>query len=254
MNGQIDLRLDHLVPADDASNYAYAGVWVSDLTLLVEHHARRDDSRSYLAAHDGSVTWGTPSDPQVIAIIIERDHAEGTFTFESTYHASLAFAQNWLIEQGCPPEGAAKVPDDSMKPADDLTVQVELQISTSGSQYDVLGTYTSDYDPCEAWTLTRDSRASDLPVRLFLDEGDFTTNSYTMREGAFADEESARRWLSSRDTPLPQPPEYRGDAVALRTHAALARSVGTTATPQADFFAAPHTPEAGQRQGQGRLL
>ena len=123
-----------------------------------------------------------------------------------------------------------------MRPADDLTTQVEQQLRMSGGRYEVLDSYTSDYDPCETWTLTRDSQAAEDPVRLFLEEGDYESFTYTMREGAFPDEASARQWLDDRDDLLPLPPDSRGEAGTLRARAALSRSAAvpavTTASPE----------------------
>ncbi|MFD5030269.1 glycosyl hydrolase [Streptomyces sp. NPDC058405] len=232
MSNELDLRLDDFEPADADSEYAEQGIWYGELTVLAEHHTTPNGSHSYVVAHDGSVTWGTPSDPQIAAIKVTRDLSLNTFTFESTYHATVSFAQNWLIEHGCPSEQIAQVGEDFMKPADDLTVRIEQQIRESGARYEVLDSQTSDYDPCETWTVTRDSNAAQAPIRVFLEEGDNDAHTYTMREGAFADEDAARHWLDDRSSPLP-PPEYRGDGAALRTRAALTRSTSPSAIPKA---------------------
>ncbi|MFD4815008.1 glycosyl hydrolase, partial [Streptomyces sp. NPDC058418] len=112
-------------------------------------------------------------------------------------------------------------------------VRIEQQIRESGARYEVLDSQTSDYDPCETWTVTRDSNAAQAPIRVFLEEGDNDAHTYTMREGAFADEDAARHWLDDRSSPLPPPPEYRGDGAALRTRAALTRSTSPSAIPKA---------------------
>lgn len=255
MSDVLDFHLDDLWPANSASENAEQQSWGGDLTVLAEHHTTPHGSHSYVVAHDGSVTWGVPGEPQVSAIKVARNLSLNTFTFEMAYHATVAFAQNWLIERGCPPERIARTGEDFMQPADDLTVLIEQQIRESGTRYRVLDSQTSDYDPCETWTVTRDSSAAQAPIRVFLEEGDFAAHTYTMREGAFADEFAAQHWLDDRSTALPQPPEYRGDAAALRTRAALTRSAGASAITKAGLDA-PSPPSAGtaQRPSPGRSM
>ncbi|MGQ4729340.1 glycosyl hydrolase [Streptomyces sp. Ju416(a)] len=255
MNTELDFRLDDLVPADADSEYAEQQLWSGDLTVLTEHHTAPHGSHSYVVAHDGSVTWGVPGEPQVAAIKVARNLSLSTFTMETTYHATVPFAQNWLIEQGCPPEQMAEVGAEGATPADDLTVRIEAQIRESGTRYEVIDTDTSDYDPCEAWTLTRDPDTVQEPIRLFLQEWDINAHTYTLREGTFPDEETALRWLDDRSTPLPQPPDHLGEAAALRTRAALARSAGSSEIPKTASDA--HQSAAAvpvQRSVQGRLL
>lgn len=255
MNTELDFRLDDLGPADADSEYAEEHFWSGDLTVLTEHHTTPHGSDSYVIAHDRSVTWGVPGEPQVVAIKVARNLSLNTFTMETAYHATIPFAQNWLIKRGCPPEQIAEVGAEFSTPADDLTVRIEAQIRESGARYEVIESQTSDYDPCEAWTLTRDSDAVQAPIRLFLEEGSSYIPTYTLREGAFPDEETALRWLDDRSTPLPQPPDHLGEAAALRTRAALARSAGSSQTPKTASDA--HQSAAAvpvPRSMQGRLL
>ncbi|WP_433855470.1 glycosyl hydrolase [Streptomyces kronopolitis] len=244
MSDVLDFHLDDLVAANADSEYVEQRFWSGDLMVLAEHHTTADDSHSYVVAHDGSITWGIPGKPQVAAFKVSRDPILNTFTVEASYHATVPFAQNWLIEHGCPPERIARVGDGFMTPADNLTVQVEQQIRESGSRYEVLDSQTWDIDLCETWTLTHDSHADQVPVRVFLEEGNRDARTYTMREGAFADEVTARHWLGDRSSQLPCPPEFRGEATALRTRAAFARSGGASAMPKAGVDA-HRTPPAG---------
>ncbi|MFD7070605.1 glycosyl hydrolase [Streptomyces sp. NPDC059913] len=244
MNDAFDFGLAELVPADDASADAAESFWSGDLTALSHHHTMPNGSHSFVVAHDRSVTWGTPGAPQVMAIAVARDLGRSTFTLETSYHATVPFAQNWLVEHGCPPAKIAQIAKGFVTPADDLTLQIEQQIRESGTRYEVVDSYSTDFDPCETWTLTRDSQASQVPVRLFHEEWDHDAGTYTMREGAFADVSAARSWLDDRDGPLPEPPEYHhasGAVLRARTRAALARSAGTSAMPKTD---APLTPAA----------
>ncbi|WP_328946399.1 glycosyl hydrolase [Streptomyces sp. NBC_00250] len=253
-----DFDLDELAPADAASEEAVERFWSGDLTALSQHHTTPNGSHSFVVAHDRSVTWGAPGEPQVMAIAVARDLTRFTFTLETSYHATMSFAQNWLVERGCPPEKIAKVHGGFAKPADDLTAWVERQIRESGGRYEVLDNHTSDSDPNESWTLTRDSRAAEAPIRVFHEEWDQDADTYTMREGAFADVDVARSWLDDRSSPLPEPPEYRDDNGAVVrarvARIALARSASVSA-PKASLDS-PRTPPAGpvQRPVQGRLL
>jgi len=252
---ELDFRLDAFEPADTASERAEEAFWPGDLTVLAKHHTTPHGSHSFVVAHDRSITWGIPGEPQVAAIMVARDLSLNTFTFESSHHATVAFAQNWLIERGCPPEQITQVGGDFMKPADDLTVRIEQQIRESGTRYEVLSSQTSDFDPCETWTLTRDSSATQAPIRVFLEEGDPDAHTYTMREGAFADEDAAQHWLDDRTSPLPQPPEYRDEAAALRAGIALTRSAGVSALSKTglDAHHAPPT-ETARQQGSRRSM
>ncbi|WP_370410848.1 glycosyl hydrolase [Streptomyces fradiae] len=254
-----DFDLDELAPADPASAEAVERFWSGDLRALTRHHITPDGSHGFVVAHDQSITWGAPGEPEIMAIAVTRDLTRFTFTLETSYHATVPFAQAWLIERGCPPEKIAKLYGDVVKPADDLTVQVERQIRESGTRYEVLDTHTSDFDPSETWTLTRDSRAAEAPIRVFHEEWGQGADTYTMREGAFADVGAAHAWLDDRSGPLPEPPEYsdhNGAVVRARVaRIALARSAGASAAPKADL-GAPRTPSAepGRRPSQGRPM
>ncbi|NEA75440.1 glycosyl hydrolase [Streptomyces sp. So13.3] len=251
MKRDTDFGLAAFYPADSESARGRTHIRASDLTVLAEHHTDGTRSQSFLVAHDGSVTWGVPGEPQLVAIKIERDLDERMYTFETASHACIPFAQNWLIERGCPPASIAQG-DGFLAPADDLTIRVEEQIRASADRYELLDSQCWD-DPCESWTLVRDSSAAQAPIRVFLDTGDLVTTTYTMREGAFPDEHAARDWLDERDGPLPDPPEYHGDAAALRAGAALSRSTGPVMDPQAGL-ATRSRPTAGPRPAPGRSL
>ncbi|MFF6835758.1 glycosyl hydrolase [Streptomyces sp. NPDC012438] len=254
-----DFDLDELAPADAASEEALERFWSGDLTALSQHHTTPNGSHSFVIAHDQSATWGIPGAPQVMAIAVARDLTRFTYTLETSHHATVSFAQAWLVERGCPPAKIAKIHGGSLKPADDLTVWVERQIRESGIRYEVLDNHTSDSDPCETWTLTRDSRADEAPIRVFHEEWDNDAGTYTMREGAFADVGAARTWLDDRSGPLPEPPEYSDDNGAVVrarvARIALARSTGASAAPKAGHDV-PRTPPAApaQRPGQGWLM
>lgn len=255
MTAELDFGLNGFQPADIDSAQAEHGLWAGDLRVLAEHHTAPDGSHSYVVAFDESATWGVPGAPQLVAVSLARDLDRRTFTLETACHASLPFAQNWLIERGCPPDQITTVDGDFMKAAEDLTLRVEQKIRDAGQRYEVLDTQTWDYDPCETWTMARDTLAAQDPIRVFLEEGNPEAFTYTVREGAFADEDTAQDWLDSRSSPLPQPPEDRGNADGPRTAAALIRSAGTAPATACglDRDPMPSTVTA-QRPGQGRSL
>ncbi|MGQ4352898.1 hypothetical protein [Streptomyces drozdowiczii] len=109
----------------------------------------------------------------------------------------------------------------------------------------------------EAWTLSRNFAADQAPIRGFLEEGDFGTRSYTMREGASADIGAARTWLDERSGPLPEPPEYgdhNGAVVRAQiARIAPARSSGASTAPKTDLDG-PRTAPVQRPAQQGRLL
>ena len=103
--------------------------------------------------------------------------------------------------------------------------------------------------------MTCDTLASQDPIRVFLEEGNPDAFTYTVREGAFADEDTARDWLDDRNSPLPQPPEDRGNTNSPRTRAALSRSVGTARATACGLDRGPvPSTVTTQRPGQGRSL
>lgn len=248
MTAEPDFALDDL-----DSEQAESLLWAGDLKVLAKYHTAPHGSHSYVVAHDTSATWGVPGAPQVAAIKVARNLSLGTFTMESEYHASVPFAQAWLIERGCPPERIALVEGDFAEAADEQSLRVQQMIRDGGQRYDVIDTWTWDNDPCENWTLVRDSSAAEKPVRVFLEVVDPETATYTVREGGFPDEDTARDWLEDRSSPLPQAPEDHLDADAVRTRVALARSTGAPHTTACglDTLPAPSTSTA-QRPGPGR--
>ncbi|GHD48789.1 glycosyl hydrolase [Streptomyces mirabilis] len=255
MSNELDFHLDDFEPADTDSEDAPRLFRHGDLTVLAEHHTTPHHSHSFVVAHDRSAASGVPGAPQIVAIKVARDFSQRTFTFEAAYHAALPFAQNWLIEHGCPPDRIAQVRGDFINPTDDLTLWLDRQIRESGARYEVIGSGTSDSYPCETWTLTRDSSAAQAPIRVFFEEDNREARTYTIREGAFDDEAAARHWLADRSSPLPQPPDYRGEAASRLARAALYRSAGASAIPKAGPDTR-HAPSAGtaQRPNRGKPL
>ncbi|MER5183260.1 glycosyl hydrolase [Streptomyces sp. NPDC002896] len=225
MRGEIDFRLDGLVPADPVSARSVRSVFSGDLHPVVEHHNGGDDqSESYLLAYDESAAWGVPGEPQLRAIKITRDSRDGLFTFEAESHALAALGMNWLIERGCPLEVIIQPAEGLLRPADDETMQLEARLADSKGRYRIRDTWTEDGGDAESHVISEDVQAMALPVRVFLEEPDFGAGTYRLREGAFPSFEAAGSWLRERNGPLPAAPEQ--DLSARRAAQARGRSTG----------------------------
>ncbi|MGW3185046.1 glycosyl hydrolase [Kitasatospora sp. NPDC001119] len=245
-----DFDLGGLSPADERSGLLRDIAGESDLDFLARHDV---GDRSYLLAFDNGAAWGPGrSLPDLFTFDVRRDQAEGTFALDGAAHANVAFAQKWLAERGCPP--AAMTVDGDLIGADELTYRIENQIHSAGERYDLIDLTAARESPGEAWTLVTDRNAAELPVRLFIEHSDAEQNTYTIREGAFPDRAGAEAWLAARNTPLPEPPEYRNGADALRTRAALARSAAPTAPGVAEIVAAAPAAAALAQPDRGRSL
>ncbi|WP_441245276.1 glycosyl hydrolase [Kitasatospora sp. McL0602] len=233
----LDFQLDDLEPADDHAAEVYDRTWVDDFTLI----SRQDvGERSFIVAFDAAATWDIPNTANIVSFDVVRDSSQSRFSMHRAGHATVAFAQRWLVNRGCPPDALAPVID-VPTPADELTVRVEDRIRRSGTRLEVVDYQVIDGGDVEGWSIAVDRQDKELPVRLFLESVQPDQFTYTVREGAFADHAAAEDWLEKRSTPLPKAPEYRLDAEALRTSAALSR---TTALPVAASTTAnaPATP------------
>ncbi|WP_269858015.1 hypothetical protein [Streptomyces sp. RPT161] len=237
MNTTPDYRLEGFEPTDDdvAEDFSFVTLYDDSLVAVAEHHSS-DGRDTYLVLYDNSAQWGAPGTPAYIAMHVKREVGQRSFRFDSTPVALVPLAQRWLIERGCPAEAIEVSHANSPKPKDELTQQLEERLKSSGNRYEVLDHNT--YNPgrfdfgTETWVLVHDSHldSAEQPYRVFLEEVSADLSGYTVREGAFADEDAAEEWLWNRDTPLPRPVEAtRG--TTHRAQAALARS--TTEIPAA---------------------
>jgi hypothetical protein len=254
-----DFRLDGFAAADAESSQTHSGAWDGDITVLSEHHhTLGTDSVSYYAAydHNGLPTAGDGA-PQITTLLVIRDLARSTYTMRAEYHAILPFAQAWLVERGCPQDVFDRGSRGVTRPADELTALIGDRIRTSGNRYKVLDIWTHYAQDSglagERGTLARDTFVRRIPIRIFL-EHHGANGTYTLREGAFPDQDTARDWLSNRSSPLPPAPEVRRDAESVRTGVALARSGGARRTACGlDTLVAPST-SAVHKPGSGRSL
>ncbi|MFD8783791.1 glycosyl hydrolase [Kitasatospora sp. NPDC059599] len=230
----LDFHLDGLKPADESPGYAYNHPWENDFQLISRHDV---GERSFIIAFDKTATWDYPNKANIVSFDIDRDSSRGLFSMHREQHATFVFAQNWLINRSCPPNALAPV-FEIPRPADELSLRVEDRIRRSGESLEVADYRVIDSSDTEGWSIAVDSQAKELPVRLFLETLQPDQFTYTVREGAFADHSAADYWLEHRSAPLPEPPEYRRDADALRTSAALARSTTVPAVTAAGVLAA----------------
>lgn len=183
---------------------------------LAEHHT--DDGRhSYYVLHDGSVTWGVPGEPQIVALHVQRDPGTRTFRFQHTELPLPAMAQSWLIARGCPQEDIHLLPGMGAPPADDATKALETRLMSDGDHFAFLTSYTDDTsDSPQVTVLLRalDEREPQ-PFRVLLEEVDTDAWTHTLREGGFASFEAATVWWEKRwsgeDIPLPAAQPARRD-------------------------------------------
>ncbi|MFF4820769.1 glycosyl hydrolase [Kitasatospora sp. NPDC001309] len=246
----LDFRLDGLKPADESPGHAYNYPWEKDFQLISHHDV---GERSFIIAFDKTATWDYPNKANIVSFDVDRDSSRGMFSMHRDGHATFAFAQSWLVNRGCPPDKLAPI-FDVPRPADALSVRVEDRIRLAGESLKVADYQVIDDSDTEGWSVAVDSQAEELPVRVFLETLQPDQFTYTVREGAFADHAAADDWLEHRSTPLPEPPEYRRDAEALRTSAALARSTTAPAVTAADVLAAAPAAAAVTQPDRGRSL
>ncbi|MEV3857556.1 hypothetical protein AB0J38_24915 [Streptomyces sp. NPDC050095] len=217
-----DYRIDGYRAATDEVEDDFVQATLDEDTFveLAVHHS--DDDHTYMVFFDGSATWDIPGTSAYRALHITRDVAARTFTFAASVHPTVPFAQNWLIQRGCPANQIDVTNPDGPRPADADTSRLEQQLRTSGTRYRIIDTYTHDpvpgHDGGQTWILTQDQDpvAHAAPYRLFVEETTLTSHQYTLREGAFTTVEEARRWLNDPTTPLPPAPPSPANATARR--------------------------------------
>lgn len=199
-----DFRVGGLTPASPSTKQILAGLSAVELSTVVDHHT---DLASYLLLYDTTATWDDPK-PQIRAVAVYRFPQYGTFALDTASHTGIAFAQRWLADRGAPLDAISVIGNDHARPIDTATERVEDKIRAESGRYELVQVFHEDLDDtCDAWTLVRDRAAAQAPVRVFLQQGDLEERTYTLREGAFPDTESALAWLGDRTTPLPFPPE-----------------------------------------------
>lgn len=236
-----DLRIAGYAPAGPPTAQALASLTTGDRRTVIDHHT---DTASYLLLYDTTATWDDPK-PQVRTVAVHRSPQNRTFTLDTATHTTFAFAQRWLADRGAALDAISVTGNPHARPADAASEQVEDKIRASGTRYELLQVFHEDLDDtCDAWTLVRDRTAQHAPTRAFLQQGDLEERTYTLREGAFPDEDTALAWLADRTTPLPavprQPPTHRTTAV--RSRSALPHNAAPTTQPVPSPSAQPPNP------------
>ncbi|WP_411140963.1 hypothetical protein [Streptomyces sp. x-80] len=212
---EIDFRLDGYDPATaHVEKHFWQSIEINrdTFTALAEHHTD-GDRHSYYVIHDGSVTWGIPGEPPLVALHLHRDTQDRTFRFQ---HATLplpSMAQSWLIARGCPPDAIGLRPGMTTA-ADDATRALEQRLmSDRGDHFALLHSHTDDTsaNPQTTVLLRATDERTPLPFRILLEEADLGNGTHTLREGGFATAEAAsewwENWWAGEDTPaLTAPP------------------------------------------------
>ncbi|PIM71262.1 hypothetical protein CTU88_14095 [Streptomyces sp. JV178] len=200
---ELDFRLDDFEAADERTEEAFWHAIEIDqdmLTALAEHHTP-DGSQSYCVLHNGTVTWGIPGEPQIVALHLQRDMERRTFRFEHAQLPLPAMAQSWLIHRGCSPDAIGLMPGMGTAPADETTRALEQRLMGDGDHFALLHSYTRD-DPDDDVTTVVVLRALDerspAPFRVLHEELDTDAGTHTLREGGFATVAEALQWCDNR--------------------------------------------------------
>lgn len=176
-----------------------------EYVLLAGHH---EGDSSFAVLFDSSATWDIPGTADVVAVHVVRNPMWRTFDFDTAALPVVGLAQQWLVARGCPPEAIVLPPENASQPADQQSTELETHLRTSPGRYTLVDHYTNGGGRFESWAMLRDTHpeSADAPVRLFIESADIRAGTYTLRQGAFADEDAAREWLDERTGPLPPAP------------------------------------------------
>ncbi len=212
-----DYRLEGFQPADPASGDEFDVLTLSDdtFTSLAWHHDR-DGVASYWIFHDCSATWGLPGAAELVALCVVRDPATRTFRFSYSSEPILPLAQRFLISCGAPSRALEmRQAQRFAQPADQDTTWLERQLRYSHHRYEVLEHYThgpvsaTDGTSIRVLVHDRDMHHAHQPYRLFLETTTPDFSTYTLRQGAFTDQDAVEawldRWYADPSTALPDP-------------------------------------------------
>lgn len=226
---QVDFRLDGFEPADVRTERDFRHTFELDqdlLTVLAEHHTP-DGVQSYYVLHNSALTWAVPSTSGLLALHLQRDTEQETFSFE---HAELplpAMAQSWLIQRGCPREAIALHPDTGTRPADEDTRALEQRLVDDGDRFSLVHSYTLDEaDEVTTLVVLRARDESDpARFRVLQEEAHLQAGTHSLREGGFTTLTKALDWCNAH---------IEGEAVTLPPVPKTApskRPATTVATP-----------------------
>ncbi|GJF32624.1 hypothetical protein KNE206_53240 [Kitasatospora sp. NE20-6] len=206
----VDFGIDDLEPADSATehNADYLSVIGPELTLLSQqtttnpHTALLKDG--YYVAFDTAHMWNDMSGrSSLIAVHTEQDFGAGTFRVEFMSHALIGLAEQWLVDRGADPDAFTR--DSVITAADEETTRLEEMLRGSGGRFTAHDDYTHAAEPYDVWVIATDTLAqgSEMPVRVFHEQRQVDTDTYTLREGHFPSIEEALEWTKDPNAPLP---------------------------------------------------
>lgn len=193
--------------ADAGSALGAQHLWLSgiEIRLLTEHHV--GDHRYFLLTE--YEPFGHPGDDEILALHVIIAPIAQTFATRGNWNATLAFAQRWLVAEGCPAERtvlSGKYPH--VRNADGVSQGINRRIRDSGSRYRVLGTYThNDHPLTETWTITEDTLANpgNDPVHVFRETFHSGDGTYRIRDVPCADFRAAAGWKRMHTCATPRP-------------------------------------------------
>lgn len=204
-----DFRLDGFDPANETVGEEFWDHIESEhqeLRALSAHHSP-DGTRSFYVIYNGAVTWGIPGEPQLVALLLERDLSTKLYRFEHDTLPLPELAQAFLIARGCPAEAIALPPGMGTQPADPATVALQQRVVKDADRFVLRASHTDDsYPKAEIVVLLEavDERV-EKPFRVLLQQADLDNFTHTLREGTFETCEAAVDWMEDRSTPLPAP-------------------------------------------------
>lgn len=198
---QLDFELDDFDADEEMYLAFYRQVAVREdmLVPLAAHHTP-NGAHSYYVLFDRTATWGHPGMAQLLAVHLQRDREERTFTFEQAAMPLAAMAQSWLIHRGCPQSAIGLDPELEPPPADEATRALERRLAGDGDHYAMGYSFTCD-DPDDMVTVVAlralDERAPS-PFRVVVEEVDTDAWTHTLREGGFDTVGEALQWCDDR--------------------------------------------------------
>jgi len=251
----LDFTLPGFSPADNRSRHR------QDTLLLDEGRysaiARQDDGDQdfVLLAEPGLPGSSYYEHMRTLAVHVVRDPALHTFTIDWHSAPTTALTVAWLLERGAEEEHFRVDVGPEDAPADVTSAQIEARIRRSGSRYTVVD--SDDTEPLRSWVLLHDREpaASARPYLVQI-RTELARGGFRLREGSFADPQSAQQWLEDPRQPLPPPvlpdPVLHAQAVP-RSRAAVSLSsagAGRGAPETASTSTLPQLP--GQRPRNAR--
>ncbi|MBU7598902.1 hypothetical protein JGS22_015080 [Streptomyces sp. P38-E01] len=154
------------------------GLHADMMTPLAHHHI---PATSYYVLFDRSTEHGHPNQPPYLALQIRR--SQESFTYEARRLPLPSMAQSWLIHRGCPAEAISLRTDLGPEPGNQETVALERRLVSDGDHF-AMGYCFTRADPSDPFTVVALRALDDRPVpyRVLVEEIDYKTWTYTLRE------------------------------------------------------------------------